>query len=92
MAMISCKVDPNLKRDAENIFNDLGITMSAAINMFLKATVRSNGLPISTSLPKYNKVLDEIIEEEKDPNNLSPKFKTIKELEDWLREAPTNSI
>lgn len=39
------RLDPNLKEQAINIFDALGISMSSAINTFLKATIREQGLP-----------------------------------------------
>lgn len=50
MCTISCKVDDDVKTNSEAIFESLGITMSAAINMFLRATIREEGLPINTKL------------------------------------------
>lgn len=39
------RIEPELKRDANEIFDELGISMSAAVNMFLRAVVRNGGLP-----------------------------------------------
>ena len=50
MCTISCKVDDDVKTNSEAIFESLGITMSAAISMFLRATIREEGLPINTKL------------------------------------------
>lgn len=45
MANLNIRVDDNLKKQAETIFSDLGITLSAATTMFLKQVVRYNGIP-----------------------------------------------
>ena len=45
MATLNIRIDNNLKRDAEAIFSDLGISLSAATTMFLKQVVRTNGIP-----------------------------------------------
>ena len=42
---ISMRVDPELKQQASDLFNDLGIDLSAAINMFLKQSVAEQALP-----------------------------------------------
>lgn len=42
---INVRVDTDLKQSAESLFNDLGLTMSAAINMFLKSAVSYDGIP-----------------------------------------------
>ena len=36
MANINIRIDDNLKKDAENLFNDLGLNMTTATTMFLK--------------------------------------------------------
>ena len=84
MTTISCKVDENLKREAEDIFKDLGISMSMAINMFLRASVREYGLPFSTKLPTYEDSLKKMLEDSKDPKNYSPTFDSWEEAKKWI--------
>lgn len=50
-ANINVRTDSETKRKAEEIFDALGINMSTAINMFLKATIRENGVPFSMTMP-----------------------------------------
>lgn len=64
MCTISCKVDEKVKSDAEAIFDSLGISMSAAINMFLRATIREEGLPISTKLKSGEQLIQENVEDQ----------------------------
>lgn len=45
MANLNIRVDDTLKQQAELIFSDLGISLSAATTMFLKQVVRYNGIP-----------------------------------------------
>lgn len=44
------RIDPKLKSDACDIYRELGISLSAAISAFLKATVREQGLPFEMKL------------------------------------------
>lgn len=56
MAQISLRVDDNLKRSAERTFDDIGLSMSTAINIFLKTVVRENRIPFELSAdPFYSK-------------------------------------
>ena len=41
-----CRVDPYVSERANAILADIGLTRSAAVNMFATAIVRSGGLPI----------------------------------------------
>ncbi len=42
---INVRVDSMLKQEAEALFNDLGLNMSSAINMFLRSAIMHNGIP-----------------------------------------------
>lgn len=53
MAQISLRVDDEVKRNAERTFNDIGLSMSTAINIFLKAVVRENRIPFELSADPF---------------------------------------
>lgn len=56
MAQISLRVDDELKHGAEKTLNDIGLSMSTAINIFLKTVVRENRIPFELSAdPFYSK-------------------------------------
>ena len=56
MAQISLRVDDELKRGAEKTLNDISLSMSTAINIFLKTVVRENRIPFELSAdPFYSK-------------------------------------
>lgn len=40
------RINPKLKEQANEVFDDLGLNMSTAVNMFLKAVVREQGMPL----------------------------------------------
>lgn len=46
------RIDEDLKKQAVELFGQLGIDMSSAVNMFLKQAVLHGGLPFSVELPK----------------------------------------
>ena len=45
MTTISAKIDINDKTVFERICDSMGINISTAINAFVKATIRENGMP-----------------------------------------------
>ena len=56
MAQINLRVDDDVKRNAEQTLNEIGISMSTAINIFLKTVVRENRIPFELSAdPFYGK-------------------------------------
>ena len=56
MPTIQFRTDETTKALSVEIFQTLGITMSDAINMFLRQSILHGGLPFELKIPKYNKV------------------------------------
>ena len=50
MATINLRIDETLKRDAEALFSQLGLTMTSAISVFLHACVNYRGIPFKVAL------------------------------------------
>lgn len=51
MTTINIRVDEKLKKQSEEIFNELGLGITGALTIFLKAVVRNNGIPFSLEIP-----------------------------------------
>ena len=56
MPTIQIRTDETTKVQSSAIFGTLGITMSDAINMFLRQSILQGGIPFELKIPKYNKV------------------------------------
>ena len=66
-ANINIRVNPVLKKSAEELFSSFGITLSDAINIFLNKSVMVGGLPFELKKEKkFNKETEEAIQETKD--------------------------
>ncbi|MCM1048039.1 MAG: type II toxin-antitoxin system RelB/DinJ family antitoxin [Clostridiales bacterium] len=69
---LNIPTDKEVKEAAESIFEDLGLTMAMAVNLFLRRTIRENGIPFSMELDIPNEVTLAAIEEgnriARDPN------------------------
>ncbi len=70
---INVRVDSMLKQEAEALFNDLGLNMSSAINMFLRSAIMHNGIPFEVKRQTPNEetkaALGEYEEMKKNPGN-----------------------
>ena len=56
---INIQVDSSVKKEATMVLTDLGLSMSSAINLFLKQVVKRNGIPFEvTNAPTNKKILD----------------------------------
>ena len=53
MAQISLRVDDDVKHNAEKTLNDIGLSMSAAINIFLKTVAREKRIPFELSADPF---------------------------------------
>ncbi|MCM1084050.1 MAG: type II toxin-antitoxin system RelB/DinJ family antitoxin [Clostridium sp.] len=53
MAQISLRVDDEVKRNAERTLDEIGLSMSTAINIFLKTVVRENRIPFELSADPF---------------------------------------
>jgi len=49
---MNLRIDKKLKKDAEDLFETLGINMTTAINIFLKQSVRDQGIPFKITANK----------------------------------------
>jgi DNA-damage-inducible protein J len=56
VANVNIRVEDSLKKSAENIFAELGMSMSTATNVFYRQVVRSGGIPfdLRVSDPFYS--------------------------------------
>ena len=55
MPTVQFRTDDVTKTQSSEIFKTLGITMSDAINMFLRQSILHGGLPFDLKIPKYNR-------------------------------------
>jgi DNA-damage-inducible protein J len=56
MTTLNIPVDDALAKQAETIFDDIGMSLSTATTVFLKQAVRFNGIPFEVRLdPFYSK-------------------------------------
>lgn len=80
MAQISLDVDDEVKQSAERTLDDIGLSMSTAINIFLKTVVRENRIPFELSAdPFYDK--ENMMELEKRVADINSGKSTLKEHE-----------
>ena len=47
---LNIRTDKEIKNQDEEIFNELGLNMTTAINMFLRTVIREYGIPFELKL------------------------------------------
>ena len=60
---LNIRTDKEIKEKAENIFQELGLNMTTAINMFLRTSIRENGIPFDLKIDSVNDETKLAIEE-----------------------------
>ena len=53
MVGVSFRIDGKLKQEAEKLFNDLGMSMTTAFNVFLKQSVLEKGIPFKITADPF---------------------------------------
>ena len=79
---LNIRTDKAIKDQAEMIFNELGLNMTTAVNMFLRATIREHGIPFELKLEVPDDTTATAIEEGKkmlnDPS--APRYSSMDTL------------
>ena len=96
-ANLYARIEPEVKKEAESILSNLGLTASNAINLFYKQIILHKGLPFDVALPKhldmsqmskeeFNQLLEQRIQAAKEGKVRSSKevFDEIREEFQWL--------
>ncbi|MBR2893707.1 MAG: type II toxin-antitoxin system RelB/DinJ family antitoxin [Clostridia bacterium] len=77
---VTFRIDENLKADADELFSDLGLSLSAAFNMFLRQSLREQGIPFAVTRKEPNTETLAAIEEVINRRNLHGPFNTVEDL------------
>lgn len=76
-AVITTRIEPEIKQEAENILAQLGLTMSQAMTLYINQLVLRRGIPFNINIP--NQATMEAIQESLEPENL-PGFDNVDDL------------
>lgn len=79
---LNIRTEKAIKDQAEAIFNEFGLYMTTAINMFLRTTIRENGIPFDLKLDTPNEITASAIEEGRRlmANSSAPRYSSMDEL------------
>lgn len=78
---ITIRMDSKLKRDAEELFSDLGMNLTTAFTIFTKQAVREQKLPFVIS-----RAVDtlQVIDDARNGIGMSPSFASVSDLMETL--------
>lgn len=75
--MIRARVEPELKREAEDLFLELGMSATEAITLFYRQVTMHRGLPFDVRLPNAETL--EALRDAREGRNIK-KYATLEEL------------
>lgn len=61
---VSVRIDNDIKENSEKLFNELGLNLSSAINIFLRQAIREKAIPFNVSLKEEAKLEEDRIFED----------------------------
>lgn len=64
--LLQIRIDDNLKKEASEVFEKMGLDLSTAIRIFLKKSVLENGLPFDLKLRQTISNFDKSLKEAND--------------------------
>ena len=83
---INVRIEQELKEEAEEKLNYLGLTMAEAIKLFLKQVTLTNSIPFKIEIPKYNKQTVEAMAEAKEIKNNPKSYKAFNSVEELMED------
>ena len=81
---MSIRLDSEVKEQAQQVFNNLGMDMTTAINIFLRQAIQYQGLPFDVRLDENRKLL-EILRDLTQNRNMRQSFESVSDLMEDLR-------
>ena len=85
-ATINMRIEPAVKAQAEEVFSSFGISITAAINIFLHASIMEGGFPFQPKQPRYNKKTLLAMREARDIMDGKIKEKRYRSLDALLKD------
>ena len=85
-AVINTRMKPELKKEFERIVSGLGLTTSAAINLFAAAVVRNQGIPFELTLKTSNEKTLQAMDDAVNGRNLAGPFESVEEAMKYLND------
>lgn len=84
MANISVRIEDDVKKSAESILSQLGLSLSTATNVFLRQVILHKGLPFAVELEQPNAETIAAMEDVLNNRNLSESFSNVHDLMESL--------
>lgn len=86
-ANINVRIEPKVKQDAENLFDSFGISVTDAINIFLRTSIMEGGFPFMIKRPNFNAETIAALEEYREMKTHPENYKRYSSFSDAVSEV-----
>ena len=90
-ANISLRIEPEIKAQAEDVFSNLGISVTDAINVVLHMSIMEGGFPFQPRKPRYNAETIAAVQEARDIMSGKQQAKRYASFSDLLKEIDADA-
>jgi DNA-damage-inducible protein J len=84
-ASLNIRIDPETKQSAEQLYAAFGITVTDAVNIFLRQSLLVGGLPFDMKQPRYNAETESAMREA-ERIALDPTVKGYTDLDEMFKD------
>ena len=74
------RIEPSVKEKAEETLSELGLSISDAINVFLRQVIINDGIPFEIRKANYNRITLKAMDDAKKQKNVSETFDNVDEM------------
>lgn len=83
---MNLRIEPRVKKQAEDLFSSFGISVTDAINIFLNVSIMEGGFPFDIKRPRYNNETEKAIQEAKNILDGKISAKTYNSVSELMKE------
>ena len=83
---MNIRIEPDLKKQVEEILNDLGLNISDAVTIYFKQIVLTDSIPLQIKRPKFNKETLDAIKEADSIMEHPENYKSYKDVYEMIEE------
>lgn len=83
---VTIRIDSALKKQSEELFDDLGLSLSAAFTLFLKQAIREQRIPFEIKRLVPNETTIKALEEVEEMEKERDKNKSFDSVDDFIKD------
>ena len=81
---MNIRMDAEVKKQAEALFNEIGMNMTTALNIFLKQSIRENGIPFELKVNVPNETTTKALIDAENGTDIYGPYDSVEDLMEAL--------